>query len=142
LQILQVNVHILKHLLSFGIGVRQICDAAVLYHAYRDKIDAEELRCMYEKAGILKGVYVLHGILVKYLGLPKEDLPFPYRDQLEVDWMMEEVWHSGNFGFYDKRFLSKKKSFVSAYPGGAQRLLRSIYLYFKYAPQEVIFFPL
>ena len=142
LQILQVNVHILKHLLSFGIGVRQICDAAVLYHAYRDKIDAEELRCMYEKAGILKWVHVLHGILVKYLGLPKEDLPFPYPDKLEVDWMMEEVWHSGNFGFYDERYIGGKASFVSVHPNGTRRLMRSMRLYFKYAPQEVIFFPI
>src|SRR5690606_36719527 len=107
-----------------------------------DKIDAEEQRCMYEKVGIVKWVYMLQGILVKYLGMPKADLPFPYPEKLEVHWMMEEVWHSGNFDIYDKQILSKNKSFVSAYPGGAQRLLRSIYLYFKYAPQEVIFFPL
>src|SRR5690606_38279968 len=52
LQILQVNIHILKHLLSFGIGLRQVCDAAILYHAYRDKIDTAALRTMYKKAGI------------------------------------------------------------------------------------------
>ncbi len=142
LQILQVNAHILKHLLSFGLGLRQICDAAVLYHAYREKIDVEQLRSMYKKTGILKWVHVLHGILVKYLSLPKEDLPFPYPDKLEVDWMMEEVWHSGNFGFYDKRYTDGKVSFVSVHPDGARRLWRSMRLYYKYAPQEVIFFPI
>lgn len=142
LQILQVNVHILKHLLGFGIGMRQISDAAVLYRAYRDIIDADQLRDIYKKAGILKWIHVLHGILVKYLGLPKEDLPFPYPDKLEVDWMMKEIWYSGNFGYYDHRYADEKTSFISAYPGGAKRLLRNTYLYFKYAPQEVIFFPL
>lgn len=142
LQVLQVNIHILKHLLSFGIGLRQICDAAILYHAYRDKIDAEKLRYMYKKVGILKWVDILHGILVKYLGLPKEDLPFPYPDKLEVDWIMEEVWQSGNFGFYDKRFLDGKVTFVSVHPDGARRVLRSMRLYFPYAPQEVIFYPI
>lgn len=142
LQILQVNIHILKHLLSFGIGLRQVCDAAVLYRAYRDKIDAEALRQMYKKTGILKWVHVLHGILVKFLGLPKEDLPFPYPEKQEVDWMMEEVWNSGNFGFYDKRYSDGKVSFVSVHPDGARRLWRSMRLYYKYAPQEVIFFPI
>lgn len=142
LQILQVNVHILKHLLGFGIGMRQICDAAVLYHAYSAKIDSAQLRLMYKNVGILKWVHVLHGILVKYLGLSKEDLPFPYPDKLEVDWMVDEVWYSGNFGYHDQRYVAEKKSFVSIYPGGAQRLLRSMRLYFKYAPQEVIFFPI
>lgn len=142
LQILQVNVHILKHLLSFGIGLRQICDAAVLYHAYRDKIDAAQLLSMYKKTGILKWVHVLHAILVKYLGLPKADLPFPYPDKLEADWMMDEVWYSGNFGFYDKRYTDGKASFVSVHPDGVRRLWRSMCLYYKYAPQEVVFFPI
>src|SRR5690606_16181061 len=111
LQLLQVNIHILKHLLSFGIGLRQICDAAILYHAYSKVIDAEQLRLMYKNAGILKWVHVLHALLVKYIGLPKEDLPFPYPENLAADWMMEEIWNSGNFGFYDERYLDGKVSF-------------------------------
>ncbi|MCC2600018.1 nucleotidyltransferase family protein [Sphingobacterium sp. FBM7-1] len=142
LQILQVNIHILKHLLSFGIGLRQICDAAILYHAYSKVIDSEQLRLMYKNAGILKWVHVLHAVLVKYIGLPKEDLPFPYPDNLASDWMMEEVWNSGNFGFYDERYLDGKVSFVSVHPDGARRLWINVRLYFRYAPQEVIFFPI
>lgn len=142
LQILQVNIHILKHLLSFGIGLRQVCDAAILYHAYRDKIDTVALRAMYKKAGILNWVHVLHAILVKYLGMPEEDLPFPYPGNLKIDWMMDEVWYAGNFGFYDKRYAEGKVSFVSVHPDGARRLWRSMRLYYKYAPQEVVFFPI
>lgn len=142
LQILQVNIHILKHLLSFGIGLRQICDAARLYHTYSGKIDPVQLQLMYKNVGILKWVHVLHAILVKYLSLPKEDLPFPYPENLRMDWMMEEVWNSGNFGFYDKRYLDGKVSFVSAHPDGARRLWRNMRLYFRYAPQEVVFFPI
>ncbi|PRD46955.1 nucleotidyltransferase family protein [Sphingobacterium haloxyli] len=142
LQILQVNIHILKHLLSFGIGLRQICDAAILYYTYRDKIDAEQLRNMYKKTGILKWVHVLHGILVNDLGLPKEDLPFPCPEKLKTDWMMDEIWYSGNFGFYDKRYLEGKVSFISVHPDGARRLWRGLRLYFPYAPQEVVFFPI
>lgn len=142
LQLLQVNVHILKHLLSFGVGLRQICDAAVLYRAYRGKIDGDALRTMYRRIGVLKWVHVLHRLLVEHLGLPKEDLPFPYPNKTEAEWMMDEIWHSGNFGIYDKRYRDGKVTFVSVHPDGARRLWRSMRLYFPYAPQEVIFFPI
>src|SRR5690606_39886186 len=49
LQLLQVNAHILKHLLSFGVGLRQICDAARLYYTYADQIDSDELEKIYQK---------------------------------------------------------------------------------------------
>lgn len=142
LQIFQVNVHILKHLLGFGIGMRQICDAAVLYRAYAHKIDRVALRKMYQKVGILKWIHQLHGILVHDIGLPEENLPFPLPEGLKADWMMDEIWQSGNFGFYDERFADGKVSFVSVRPDGARRLWRGLRLYFPYAPQEAFFFPI
>src|SRR5690606_9461839 len=36
LMILQVNAHILKHLLSFGLGIRQLCDSARLYYEFHN----------------------------------------------------------------------------------------------------------
>lgn len=142
LQIFQVNVHILKHLLSFGVGLRQICDAAVLYKAYKHKVDGYILRKMYEKVGILKWAHQLHHILIQYTGLSEDDLPFPLTNDKRADWMMEEIWQSGNFGFYDARFAEGKVSFVSVQPDGLKRLWRSVRLYFPYAPQEALFFPI
>lgn len=141
LQILQVNVHILKHLIGYGIGLRQLCDSAVLYKAYRDCVDADELKKMYQKVGILKWVHVLHALLVRYLGLPEEYLPFPVPKQMSPDWMMEEIWIAGNFGIYDERFVDAKVSAGFARPDAPRRLWRNFRLYFPYAPQEVFFFP-
>lgn len=141
LQILQVNIHILKHLLGYGIGLRQICDAAILYNAHHDKIDGEALRKMYKRVGVLKWIHQLHGVLVKHMGLPEEKLPFPLPADLQADWMMEEIWQSGNFGIFDERFADGKFSFVSVRPDGARRLWRGLRLYFPYAPYESIFFP-
>ena len=142
LQVLQVNVHILKHLLGVGIGLRQICDAAILYHAYRDQIDSEKLRRMYKKIGVLKWMHLLHYILVNYLGLPKADLPFSYPDKLRADWMMDEIWLSGNFGVHDERYVGGKASFVSVHPDGARRMWQNMWRYLPYAPQEAVFFPI
>lgn len=141
LQLLQVNAHILKHLITFGIGLRQFCDSARLYAAFSSQIDPIALRNIYQNLGILKWIHALHLILVKYLGLPKSALPFPYPADLNVDWMLDEVWYAGNFGYQDTRFELGKKSTISIHPDGAKRLWTNFKRYFKYAPKEVFFYP-
>ncbi len=142
LQLLQVNIHILKHLITYGIGLRQFCDSARLYYAVSAQINNKELQKIYEKTGILKWIHLLHKILVENLGLPKSKLPFPYPKDLETNWMLDEVWYSGNFGFNDERFESSKKSALFARPDSPKRLWQNFKRYVKYAPQEAIAFPL
>ncbi|UPZ37856.1 nucleotidyltransferase family protein [Sphingobacterium sp. PCS056] len=142
LQLLQVNAHILKHLISFGIGLRQLCDSARLYYTVASQIDPDTLKKIYQGAGILGWTHLLHIILVKNLGLPKDKVPFPYPEGWNADWMMDEIWYSGNFGFHDERFKSGKISPFSIRPDSTRRILRSLKTYFKYAPQEILFFPI
>lgn len=131
LMMLQVNAHILKHLLSFGLGIRQLCDAARVYHRFRKDVDGQELMEVYRKLGILKWIHLLHSVLVKYIGLPAESLPFELVNGVEADWMMDDVWSSGNFGFYD-----------SGRQQAARRIWSNMKKYVKYAPMETISFPL
>ncbi|WP_447770443.1 nucleotidyltransferase family protein [Sphingobacterium faecium] len=142
LQILQVNAHILKHLITFGIGLRQFCDSARLYHETSTQIDSVALKKIYKELGILKWIHALHLILVKYLNLPLTSLPFPYPEDLEIDWMIDEVWYSGNFGYTDERFEKGKKSIISMHPDGGKRLWSNFKRYFKYAPTEVLYYPI
>lgn len=141
LQILQVNSHILKHLLSFGIGLRQCCDAAVLYHFYANKIDKKALEGIYRRLGILSWIHLLHQVLVEQLGLPVECLPFPYPRETKSQWMLEDIWQSGNFGFHDSQY---GEDFTSSNQRNntSGRIWASAKRYFKYAPQEAIFFPI
>lgn len=142
LQLLQVNVHILKHLITYGIGLRQFCDSARLYYIVSSQINNNALRDIYKRTGILKWIHLLHKLLVENLGLPKGKLPFPYPENLESDWMLDEVWYSGNFGFKDERFESNKKSARFARPDSPKRLWQNFQRYVKYAPEEAIAFPL
>lgn len=142
LQLFQVNVHILKHLITYGIGLRQFCDSARLYYAVASKIDPAALQQIYKQAGILKWTHLLHKLLVDYLGLPKAALPFQYQEDIAVDWMFDEVWHSGNFGFHDERFENGKIiPVLSVHPDATKRLWNSFKKYVSYAPQEAIAFP-
>lgn len=142
LQLLQVNAHILKHLLSFGIGLRQICDAASLYYTYADQIDGYEMKKIYQEVGILKWIHLLHIILVKFLGMPKEYLPFPYPTNGNADFMLDEIWYSGNFGFYDERYVGRQVSAMSKQPDGPRRLWLNFKRYVGYTPEEAFFFPI
>lgn len=142
LQLLQVNAHILKHLITFGIGLRQLCDSARLYHQVSSKIDAEALKKIYQETGILDWIHLLHIILVNHLGLPKKSLPFPYPEDWNADWMMDEIWYSGNFGQHDERYEGGQITAISVHPEGAYRMWSNFKRYLKYAPQEVLFFPI
>ncbi|NAW51346.1 hypothetical protein GNY06_08115 [Elizabethkingia argentiflava] len=142
LQILQVNSHILKHLLSFGIGIRQLCDAAVLYKNYHNRIDGSELKRVYAKLKILRWINLLHHILVKYIGLPPEYLPFPMEKGTSADWMMQEIWQSGNFGFYDVRYQKETPQQLFKREKTKVRIWKNFIKYVPYAPMEAMSFPL
>ncbi|WP_343539413.1 nucleotidyltransferase family protein [Sphingobacterium thalpophilum] len=142
LQIFQINCHILKHLLAFGIGLRQICDSARIYYSTISQINKKDLKRLYKKAGILNWIHLLHDILVRYLGLPETSLPFSIPKNVNAEWMFDEIWNSGNFGFHDIRFKQGKISKVSRQPDGVNRLWRNFKRYVKYVPQEAFFFPL
>src|SRR5690606_9245173 len=130
LMILQVNAHILKHLLSFGLGIRQLCDSARLYYEFHNDVNGPELQKVYRRLGILKWVDLLHVILVKHIGLPTRYLPFELSEKVEADWMMDEIWRSGNFGFYD-----------SGREQATRQIWSNMKKYVKYAPMEAISFP-
>jgi len=143
LQALQVNGHILKHMISFGIGLRQLCDSARLYHAIHSHIDNDTLKQIYKKCGILSWIQLLHKILVEHIGLSSSVIPFPYPENLNAEWMLDEIWYSGNFGFHDQRFENGKVvSAISSLPDGPKRLWKNFQQYVKYAPQEAFFFTL
>ncbi|WP_324758002.1 nucleotidyltransferase domain-containing protein [Sphingobacterium thalpophilum] len=140
LQLFQINAHILKHLLFFGVGLRQLCDSARLYAQTISDIDAHALKTIYKRSGILTWIHLLHILLVKYLGLPQSSLPFPLLEGKDADWMLEEIWHGGNFGYYDDRHSNGRViSAISSHPNGLKRLWNNLLRYLPYAPQEALF---
>lgn len=99
---LLLSTHILKHLINEGIGLRQLCDAAVAQHALHEQTDGEELERLCRRWHILKGTRLLYAFLVKYVGLPETDLPFPAKGDADV--LLDEIWECGNFGHQDCRY--------------------------------------
>ncbi|GAA4168128.1 nucleotidyltransferase family protein [Sphingobacterium ginsenosidimutans] len=140
-QMLIVNTHIFRHLLSFGIGLRQVCDSAMLYANYHDQYDRRQLDRLYHYLGIGRWTTALHVLLVQYIGLPKVFLPVAINEDADVDWIMEDILLSGNFGFHAPR----DKNNSSGTHMGNRRMYRSwfgrVLNYFPLAPMESMCFP-
>ena len=121
MNLLLLNIHILKHAMGRGIGIRQFCDLARAYSYYEGKYNPEELRSTLKNIGLLKWTGLLHQFLVTVLGMPQSLLPF--RDYLDSDvtGLRNLVFRGGNFGLYHshqaktKSRLSSKIAVLRAY---------------------------
>lgn len=142
LSFIQVNAHILKHLLSFGIGIRQFCDSARICLRFKGDVDGAELKAVYKRLGILKWIHLLHAVLVKQIGLSEEYLPFPLPKNVDADWMVNEVMTAGNFGFHDSRVDLIKENETNHRVDTFKRWRGNFMRYVQYAPMEAISFPL
>lgn len=97
LDLVMQNAHILKHMLGRGIGLRQYCDIAAAYRAYRGMFAHDEYmyacRCM----GLARWTTMLHGFLAGPLGADASLLPSVGGNGVS-DRLFERVMLTGNFG--------------------------------------------
>ena len=113
--------HAWHHFLTTGVGWRQLCDLALVLHAYREQINVEQLRHDLDALQLMRIWQTFGYLIVHQLGLPEAEMPFynakMRRKALKLyDHIMEE----GNFRrdqkFKDKRpkayFLRKVHTFA------------------------------
>lgn len=134
------STHILKHLLNEGIGLRQLCDAAICLHALKGQTDAGRLVEMMKRCDVYRWSQLLYALLVKYLGLPEEDLPMQTREN--PDALMEEIWTTGNFGIMDDRWGDRPEGEWGGRTFTAKRIFTKMRHFGKYAKMEVFCFML
>lgn len=142
LAILIVNTHILKHLLGLGVGMRQLCDSARIYFEHNDSIDKAQLLQVYHRLGVHRWIQLLHQVLVDFVGMPEDSLPFPLERSRKSDWMISEIMYSGNFGYHDIRFGSSDASLRSGRGNIVWRYMRNLGNYFSLVPGEAFWLPL
>ena len=130
------STHILKHLLNEGIGLRQLCDAAISLHTLKDQTDAKELVRIMKKCDVYRWSKLLYALLVKYLDLPAEDLPMQTTEN--PDALMEEIWTTGNFGVMDERWGTRPEGEWKGRMHTARRIFNKMWRFGKYAKLEVV----
>lgn len=96
--LLLLQSHILKHSLSWGVGLRQLCDMAMAYKHLHDKADHDLLDRLNRKAGTTKWVKLLNSFLVQYLDVPTEWLR--QSEWVDATPLLDRIMRGGNFGFH------------------------------------------
>ena len=96
--LIQLNVHILKHVLVMGVGWRQFCDLALATVHYSGKYSCEEYAQAVGSLGLTRWTRLLYGVLSKYLGTDSSVLPVSPLAGSDVDRLAELIMQCGNFG--------------------------------------------
>ena len=99
--LVMLNAHLMKHAFTVGVGLRQVCDMARAYHRLYGLYDANALAEVYHQTGLWRWSELLHLFLVRYLGMPAQELPPPSpARQHDVRRLLRQMLHDGNFGHH------------------------------------------
>lgn len=71
-----VFTHFIKHFYKEGMSLRQVCDWCRLLWTYRESLNYGKLELWINKAGLMKEWRAFAALAVKYLGMPKDAIPF------------------------------------------------------------------
>lgn len=144
--LLLLSTHILKHVTTRGIGLRQFCDMARAYHALHGRYDAERLIAIYRELGLQRWHMLLQGFLADVLATPTSVLPSPTllplggkatgrrafaREWSEGGCLLRSILQWGNFG---QNAHSTSPGRLSTAVHIASRLPFSL----RYAPRETL----
>ena len=112
-EIVYVLHHAAQHLVELGLGLRQVCDWAMLLHRYNGKYDKCKVALQLESLHLSKVARVFEAICVDYLGMPQEDILLAYdrKDQTDSEWVIRDILKSGNFGQWSSARLDKPKGY-------------------------------
>lgn len=138
LNLLMINVHILKHAMVLGVGFRQVCDLAVMCRALHDVVDAGRYRDMITRTGLEKWTEMMHSVLVDVLSMPEEYLPYPLENHRDIARFTDLVMRDGNLGMHrdGDGYQGRGRLGRLAYMAGGYMDRAGLFL--RYAPGEFI----
>lgn len=140
MNVLLLLSHIVDHFYCEGVGLRQLCDYALMLHHKRGEIDEVKLLQALDELSLTRAYQVFGYICTHYLGLPEEDLALRPTDR-EIHLahrVMADCLKGGNFGHAEsnrRQTLWQKVTFYT-------RFLRRLWLYRQLHPSEALWWPL
>ena len=95
--------HAWRHFITGGIGMRQICDWAMIFHSKSEDIDKDKLVKNIRRFGMTVGWKLFACIAVRCLGVGAEKIPlYDPSFSKKADKVLEDILDGGNFGYYSK----------------------------------------
>lgn len=140
MNVLLLLSHIVDHFYCEGVGLRQLCDYALMLHHKRGEIDGVKLLQALDELSLTRAYQVFGYICTHYLGLPEEDLALRPTDR-EIHLahrVMADCLKGGNFGHAEsnrRQTLWQKVTFYT-------RFLRRLWRYRQLHPSEALWWPL
>lgn len=139
-----IFVHLFYHMTASGVGLRQLCDWAMVLssngnHNDNDNhnIDANRLEEILKELGYLKAYKAMGAFLVEYLGLPEEQFPLALdeKDRKWVETIKKNILKRGNFGRSGRKV--KNIGVLHSIETGYLNMVQTLTFY-RLAPKEVL----
>ncbi len=97
---LYIFYHAWFHFIFGGIGLRQLCDWAMIFQTHADDIDKDTLIRNLASFGLIDAWKFFAGIAVNYIGVSPEKMPLYDINYLVMsERVMQEILKGGNFGY-------------------------------------------
>ena len=106
-----VTLHLIRHFLNQGVGIRQTLDTLLYLREYRAEIDWERFNALIKYLKYEKFMDSLYTIGVKYFGFHEEDFQPFARREAQAEQVLDEIMEAGAFGFSD----TQRKDFYITY---------------------------
>jgi hypothetical protein len=133
-----IFMHLFFHFVKEGLGLRHLCDWAVMMHHYADEIDMQRLVEVLQNMGLLKAFLAFGSILVDKLGMKDFPLTLTDKDRKLQSCILNDIMHSGNFG------RGKRKTQKAGFMYKLETMLfvlSNCMRYFSLAPKELMLIP-
>lgn len=103
--------HAWHHYIGGGIGLRQLCDWAMIMHAHGRDIDTARLKRNLQRFGLTKGWKLFACIAVNHLGVSEDKIPlYDPSFSKKSEELLAEIISGGNFGRYTEAYSKKMHS--------------------------------
>lgn len=136
-----IFIHLFHHQFTSGIGLRQICDWMMVLHNGYGSIDLDLLKKQLNMAHLMEAWQVMGTILVTYLGLPSEEMPFYSPDKLtKGEKMLRLVDVGGNFGRGTNKPHKEYKFVIQRKYNNFIRAIKNNILMFRICPSYTLYY--
>ena len=138
--LLLLESHLMKHVSTVGIGLRQFCDLARAFHTLYGHYNAAAFMEILQHSGLSRWHQLLTLFLVRILGQPSADVPVLQENSSprtkELRWMLHDVLRSGNFGQHTATWNSRSLKHNGFFTHTLRQIFVRLPFSFRYAPME------
>lgn len=98
--------HAWYHFITGGIGLRHLCDWAMILHSHSENIDTASLIRNLKRFGMTSGWKTFGCIAVRHLGVAEDKVPlFDPSYSKKAEKVFAQILEGGNFGFFSEEYI-------------------------------------